>query len=251
MRKVYLITPVLNEAANMPALINSWRSVSNELTEFEFEFILVDDGSTDGTATLAASFATGLSFRVLRHEKNMGPGYAFGTGFEWLATQLKEDDIIVTIEGDNTSRIETLKIMLGRIVRENVDVVFASPHAYGGGFVNTSWWRMMASHAASAMTKLLLNIHGILTFSSFFRAYQGRVILTLQKKYGPRILEFRGFECMVELLKKLVLLGVTISEVPMNLDTSLRKGKSKLKVFKTTRKYFEIFFVAHRWELKK
>lgn len=248
MRKVYVITPVLNEEPNMPSLVAGWKNIVEKLGEFEFHFILVDDGSSDGTAETAKTLASGLNLNVISHGRNYGPGYAFGTGFASLVDILAPEDIVVTIEGDNTSRMETLQVMLGRIVRENVDVVFASPHAYGGGIVNTVWWKVLASHAASAITKFFLNIHGILTFSSFFRAYQGYVILKLQKVYGPRILEFSGFECMVELLKKLIIFGYSISEVPMRLDTSLRKGKSKMKALKTSRKYFSVFYASRKWK---
>jgi dolichol-phosphate mannosyltransferase len=232
----------------MANLVAGWRMLVAELIEFNFSFLLIDDGSTDGTPELAKKLAEGIQLKVLSHPTNVGPGAAFGTGFEALAGRLSDDDIVVTMEGDNTSRIETLKTMLGRIVREGADVTFASPHAYGGRIINTSWWRIVTSHLASALTKISLNIHGILTFSSFFRAYQGYVIKKLQTSYGNRILEFSGFECMIELLKKITVHQFTISEVPMNLDTSLRKGKSKLKVMKTARNYFCVFLVAKKWE---
>lgn len=248
MRLVYVIAPVLNEEPNMQGLMQSWKELASELNEFTFKFILVDDGSNDGTGEAARKAGSGMELTVLRHEVNKGPGYAFGTGFEYLAEKLKPEDIVVTIEGDNTSRISTLKIMLGRITRENVDVAFASVHAYGGGIVNTAGWKIIASHLSSGLTKIFLNIRGIHTFTSFFRAYQGYVILTLQKAYGKRILEFPGFECMIELLKKIIIHQYSISEVPMNLDTSMRKGKSKLKAFKTARKYFSVFYVAKKWE---
>lgn len=248
MRLVYVITPVLNEEPNMPSLIDSWESLCKELNEFDFRFILIDDGSTDKTVDDAKRLARKISLTVLSHNTNKGPGYAFGSGFEYLSDKLNPEDIVITIEGDNTSRIETLKIMLGRITRENVDVALASPHAYGGGIQNTSTLKVFLSHMSSALTKIALNIRGIHTFTSFFRAYQGHVILKLQKAYGNRILEFNGFECMIELLKKITILNFSISEVPMNLDTSLRKGKSKLKIMKTSLKYFSVFAVAHKWE---
>lgn len=232
----------------MDNLISSWQDLTIELNEFDFHFILVDDGSNDGTSQKAKELATQIKLHVITHETNKGPGYAFGSGFEYLSDVLKPEDIVVTIEGDNTSRIETLKIMLGRIVRENVDVALASVHAYGGGIENTAWYKIILSHMSSALTKIALNIRGIHTFTSFFRVYQGYVILELQKAYGKRILEFPGFECMIELLKKIVIFRYSISEVPMNLDTSLRKGKSKLKIIKTSLKYFSVFSVSRKWE---
>lgn len=248
MVKVYVISPVLDEAPNMESLIESWTKLSLDLTDYSFHYILVDDGSTDGTADFAKQFAKSIDLVVLSHETNKGPGYAFGTGFEYLANIITEKDIVVTIEGDNTSRTETLKVMLGRIVRENVDVALASPLSYGGGVTNTKWYRAILGHSSSALTKIILGIRGLHTFTSFFRAYQGRVILNLQKHYGKRILEFNGFECMIELLKKITIFQYTITEVPMKLDTSLRKGKSKLKIFKTASKYFCVFSAAKRWE---
>ena len=249
-QRVFLITPVLNEVENLPNLTQSWKNLSIELSEFEFHFILVDDGSNDNTGIVAQELSKDLNFILLSHTKNKGPGYAFGTGFEYLAPIITKNDMVVTIEGDNTSRMETLSIMLGRIIRENVDVTFASPYAYGGGFHNTSFIRVLISHFGTAITKTFLGIHGIQTFSSFFRAYKGEVIITLQKRYGARILEFDGFECMIELLQKLIIMQFSISEVAMKLDTSLRKGKSKMKVVKTALSYFSVYNTSKKWRNK-
>lgn len=246
-KKVFVITPVLNEAGNLPELIKGWREIALH-PDYDFEFVLIDDGSTDETSEAATRLAKGLNFHLIRHEINKGPGMAFASGFSFLHGKISDNEIVVTIEGDNTSRTDTLFLLLGRIVRENADVAFASPYAYGGGFQNTNSFRILLSHGASFMTKVFLNIHGIHTFTSFFRAYKGEVISNLQKKYGPGILECPGFECMVELLKKITLHCYSISEVPMKLDTSKRVGKSKMKVFKTVRGYFKVFMISGKWK---
>ena len=231
----------------MPVLVKGWNALAAS-DSYAFEFILVDDGSTDGTAAAAQREASNIPLHVLKHSINLGPGKAFATGFSFLTSRLHEGDIVVTMEGDNTSRTETMFTLLGRITRENADVALASPYAYGGGFVHTNFFRIFLSHWASFLTKLFLNIHGIHTFTSFFRAYKASAIIQLQKKYGSAILESPGFECMVELLKKIILQGFSISEVPMRLDTSQRKGKSKMKVMKTMRGYFRVFRKAGQWK---
>jgi len=87
----------------------------------------------------------------------------------------------------------------------------------------------------------LLGLNGFLTVSSFFRLYTGKSIILLQKKFGKNIIEHAGFECMIELLVKITLLNIPASEVPMILDTSLRKGKSKMKIIKTIFGYFHVW----------
>ncbi|MGE3261152.1 MAG: glycosyltransferase family 2 protein [Bacteriovoracia bacterium] len=250
MAKAFVIAPVLNEAENLPTLTRSWKELSLAFPSWKFEFVLIDDGSSDGTKASAEKMAAslGLNCRVIRHEQNQGPGAAFASGFTYVAEILRPEDTVITMEGDNTSRIATLKIMLDRMERENVEVALASPYAYGGGIINTSLYRMILSHFANGMVKSFLDIHGIHTMSSFFRAYRGSVILGLQKKWGPRILERNGFECMIELLKKMILAGATITEVPMRLDTSLRKGKSKMKVMRTIRGYFAVIWISRAWK---
>lgn len=248
---LYLITPVLNEVLNMPDLTDTWAGLDDYFPDYNLKFILIDDGSDDGTGELATKLSEekSIDFTLITHEANEGPGYAFGSGFEFLYNKLKLDDIVVTIEGDNTCRVDTLVKMIGRIIREDEDVAFASPLSYGGKVLNTKFHRRLTGHAASALTKIVLNISGIHTFSSFFRAYKSEVIVSLQKHYGPRILEFSGFECMIELLKKIVNLEYSITEVPMILDTSLRKGKSKLKVTKTVFRYFKLFYRSRKWRI--
>jgi dolichol-phosphate mannosyltransferase len=123
---------------------------------------------------------------------------------------------------------------------EGYDVVLASPYMYGGGITNTSSMRVFLSHIANAFVKEFLGIHGILTVSSFFRLYRAPALMKLQIAYGPAIIERRGFECMVELLMKMMYLRTTITEVPMLLDTNLRVGKTKMKITKTILGYLSL-----------
>lgn len=214
--------------------------------QFECRIFFVDDGSTDDTSAEIMRRRGSLSVQVLKHEGNRGPGAAFGTGFAQLHSLLNETDWIVTMEGDNTSRIHTLRQMLIRRL-EGFDVVLASPYAYGGGISHTSLMRILLSHVANTLIKELLGIRGILTMSSFFRLYHAPIVKRLQNRYGPMILETNGFESMVELLAKLIRVQATISEVAMPLDGSHRLGKSKMKIFRTIWGYLRLFASSRSW----
>jgi len=244
---LHIVVPVYNEADNLERLFGSFSKLDWELGDrFDLHYLLVDDGSSDGTSNLAEASAGGMDVTVVRHARNTGPGYAFGTAFTQLGERLQPGDWVVTMEGDNTSRHEILTQMLTR-TSEGYDVVLASPYMYGGGITQTKFHRVILSHMANVFIKELLGIHGIMTMSSFYRLYRAEVILELQRYYGERIVERRGFECMVEMLLKMICLKFRISEVPMLLDTSRRAGKSKMKVLKTMLGYSSLWWRKRRW----
>lgn len=81
---VSIVIPALNEAAHVAEQILAVKQVM-ERTDWQFEIIVVDDGSSDGTAERAA--AAGVA--VLRHRRNRGYGAALKTGisssrFDWI-----------------------------------------------------------------------------------------------------------------------------------------------------------------------
>lgn len=245
--KLYFVTPVFNEAANMPRLFAACADIQRELGQrFDARFILVDDGSHDGTAAEAERAAGSLPLTVLKLEVNQGPGRAFSTAFEHLAPLVQPQDWVVTIEGDNTSRLELLQQMLTRAA-EGFDVVLASPYLYGGGIANTTAYRVFLSHMANMFVKEGLGLHGIVTMSSFFRLYRGSAFRRLQAAFGPGIVERAGFESMIEMLLKIIYLRMTVSEVAMKLDTSRRAGKSKMKVARTALGYLTLWWEKGDW----
>lgn len=247
MPRLFVVVPVFNEALNIDALFEAFASLAGELAnEFSVSFLLVDDGSSDGTVQIANQAAGALDLLVLQHEVNKGPGAAFATAFTYLAGGLLPNDWVITMEGDNTSRLELIRQMLVR-TREGFDVVLASPYMYGGGFTQTSFLRKLLSSGANLVVKDLLDIQGILTVSSFFRLYRAEALLRMQQVFGPGIVERTGFESMVEMVMKMAMLRLRISEVAMQLDSSRRKGKSKMKILRTIRGYLSLWRSKGDW----
>jgi dolichol-phosphate mannosyltransferase len=247
---LYFLIPAFNEAANVGRLLDS---IADRAADFgplagcsALHVFLVDDGSTDGTAEAAAGHPTPVGVTVLRHAANRGPGAAFATAFAALNPRLREGDRVFTLEGDNTSRLDCARRMLVRL-KEGYDAVLASPFAYGGGFQETTFFRLVLSHGANGFLKAGLGIRGIHTMSSFFRVYTGGLLLRLGKSFGPGIVERAGFECMAEMLLKMTALGARVSEVEMLLDSSLRLGKSKMKILRTIRGYLALLRLRSKW----
>ena len=238
---LYVVVPVYNEEENLPRLLSSIGSLEERLApELGVRLLLVDDGSSDGTAALARSHRARPELRMLTHETNQGPGAAFGSAFEYLHSVLSEGDWVATMEGDNTSSIETLLHMLTRR-KEGYDAVLASPYAYGGGFSQVQAHRLLLSHLANGAVKVVFGIHGLHTFSSFFRIYSAQLLRKLQAEYGPRVLTTSGFECMVELLAKMIRVEARISEVEQIVDWGKRRGLRKMRIGRTAAGYLHLF----------
>jgi dolichol-phosphate mannosyltransferase len=245
---LFILIPVYNEAGNIVRLLESLKAFALGMQhDYCVEVILIDDGSQDETAKLAKQLTIGLNVIVLRHEQNQGPGRAFGTGFRFISEKLSDNDIVVTMEGDNTSRIELIKQMLHRM-EEGFDVVLASPYIYSGRIEHTSAYRVFLSNMANLFVKDLLGIHGIFTVSSFYRLYKVPLLRRLQMFYGVEIIERKGFECMTEMLMKMIYLGAGVSEVAMVLDTKMRVGKSKMKIYKTILGYYALWMLQGKWK---
>jgi dolichol-phosphate mannosyltransferase len=245
--RVYIVVPVFNEEPNIATLFAGFRELEAELSSrFKVQYVLVDDGSSDATVAVARREAGSLALTVLEHGHNRGPGAAFATGFSYLGERMDDADWVITMEGDNTSRHSLIRQMFTRS-GEGYDVVLASPYMYGGGFTQTSFLRKFLSSGANLVVKDLLDIQGILTVSSFFRLYRAPALLRMQRIFGPGIVERVGFESMVEMVMKMVMLRLAISEVAMQLDSSLRKGKSKMKIVRTIFGYLALWRCKAAW----
>jgi dolichol-phosphate mannosyltransferase len=241
--RIHFVFPVFNESLNIPRVIQDLDRLEQIVSPVAsgVNFLFIDDGSTDDTVA-QLNQVNRNNLTIVSHPHNQGPGAAFQTAFTYLLkNKMAADDLIITLEGDATSDPAVLERMLLR-VNEGDDIILASPYLYGGGFSAVEKYRILLSHIANFLFKLILNIHGIATFSCFFRIYRGSALLKLHEKYPDAIVTCKGFDCAAEIIVKAVRNKLAISEVPFRVDWSRRKGRSKMKIVKTSMAYFKLFF---------
>jgi len=243
----------LNEEPNIPRVLEDLIRYESmvSLVSSKVKFLFIDDGSTDQTKVLLENSGK-KNLEVISHATNRGPGAAFQTAFSHLLNSgLAPHDLVITLEGDATSDPKVFPRMLKRL-EEGDDIVLASPYLYGGGFSEVAGFRLFLSHMANFLFKLILNIHGLATFSCFFRIYRGNALLQLDAAYPEGIVTSPGFDCAAEIVMKAVRQKITISEVPFLVDWSRRKGKSKMRILKAISGYLKLFVRYSRFgNLKK
>ncbi|HET7747651.1 MAG TPA: glycosyltransferase [Vicinamibacteria bacterium] len=246
---LHVVVPVLDEAGNVPALLRGVRDRLEPLG-LPWRLVVVDDGSTDETAALVRRAAEeGYPAEVVSHPRNLGPGAAFRTGFLHVLETAAPHDLVITMEGDQTSDPRLLPRLLHRVWEEGDDIALASCYLYGGGIRGTNVHRVGLSHVANGLMKKALGLSGLATLSSFYRVYQVQALRRLRERWGDAFITSRGFECMVEILYRAAQLRLRVSEVPMVLDGSRRVGKSKMKVAKTSLAYLRLAWKGLRGTL--
>ena len=121
---ISLVIPAYNEAARLGQSLEKVLAYLNA-QPYPSEVLIVDDGSSDATAQVAAQtlaiYAGRVATRVLSYQPNRGKGYAVRQGL--LAAQ---GTVAVFSDADLSTPIEELPLLLAPILEGNFDVVFGS-----------------------------------------------------------------------------------------------------------------------------
>lgn len=118
--RFYIITPVYNAQAFLADCAASVRGQ----TYGNFELILVDDESPDGSGALCDALAAEDSRIHVIHQKNTGPFGARRAGIRYVLENGNPEDYLMFLDSDDTYRPNTLETVLQAIRREQCDLVF-------------------------------------------------------------------------------------------------------------------------------
>lgn len=225
--RLAVVLPAFNEAPGLETLI--WRVV-RALHGTDYRIIVVDDGSTDATAAIAASLADQAPVELIRHDVNSGYGAAIRTG---LLHACRLADIVITMDADDSHDPALIPLMVHGVGCGS-DVVIASRFVPGGREVGVPFHRRVLSHGARLVFSRVLGVDGVGDFTSGYRAYRADFIDEMMAVFGQdRLVEETGFTVGVELLVKSNRFGGRISEVPLVLRYDRKRSTSKLNVRRT------------------
>ncbi len=209
-----IVIPAFNEEKNLPAVIVETRAVEPDAT-----IVVVDDGSTDGTAEVARSHGA----RVLSLAVNLGYGAALQTGFLFAVREGFERVVILDGDGQHDPG------SIGRLLEvDGVDVV------RGSRFLGTARYRIPLARRIGMV--LFGRVAGLFTgepvtdVTSGFQALNGRAVRFLAENYPT---DYPDADTVI-LMKRA---GLTQEEVPV----AMRERLSGAPMVSPTRSFYYVF----------
>jgi glycosyltransferase involved in cell wall biosynthesis len=220
--EISLITPMFNEEGEISKNIDCIL-VAMEKLEKDWEYILIDDGSTDNSYDIALEkIKNHPHCRVLHYPRNQGRGYALRNGFD-----AARGKYIITTESDLSWGLNIIEELYNQLVSSKSDVVVASVFHEGGGFKNVPTFRRLLSKGGNWVMRWCFE--GNLTqFSGMTRGYRRESIQSMH-------LEEKDKEVHLEIISKAEALGFSISEIPATIQWSKKRSKEVGKNFSTLR----------------
>lgn len=134
-KTITIVVPFLNEKDNLPVLLERVRGVFSARAE-DWELLLVDDGSTDGSTEWALEQARAdRHVRVVRLSRNFGHQLAITAGLDRA-----DGDAVVVMDADLQDPPETIGSMIDQW-REGAEVVYAVRRSRAGDGWMKNFWR--------------------------------------------------------------------------------------------------------------
>jgi dolichol-phosphate mannosyltransferase len=212
--RAIVIVPTYNERENLPVLIPAILRQGPQ-----FDVLIVDDGSPDGTGQLADAMAAADGrVHVLHRDRKQGLGRAYVAGFKFGLE--RRYDAMFEMDADLSHNPDDLHRLLDAI--EQADVAIGSRWIAGGGTERWSLLRQSISRGGSIYAGQILDMP-FADLTSGFKCFRRQVI----ERLDLDSIRSNGYAFQVEVNYACWLAGFRIREVPIIFPDRIR-GESKM-----------------------
>jgi glycosyltransferase involved in cell wall biosynthesis len=115
--KISVVIPLYNEEESLPELVE-WISRVMKENQFEYEVVMIDDGSTDGSWAQIELLAERYPIRAIKFRRNYGKSAALNTGFG-----ISTGSVVITMDADLQDSPDEIPELYRMIIEENYDIV--------------------------------------------------------------------------------------------------------------------------------
>ena len=212
--RALVVVPTYNEADNLADLHARARAALPDV-----DLLVVDDGSPDGTGTLADGLAAGDErMHVLHRDAKAGLGSAYRTGFAWgLARRF---DAFVEMDADLSHDPADLPRLIGALA--GADLVIGSRYIPGGGVVDWPRRRLALSRNGNRYVRLATGLP-LADATSGYRAFRRTVVDALDLTASSS----EGYCFQIETALRAWREGFRVVEIPISF-VERRHGASKI-----------------------
>jgi len=211
--KISIIIPARNEEEGIGSVIRKIPKDKLLKSGYQFEIIVIDNGSSDKTAQIAKNLgATVIS------ETKKGKGNALRTGFSFVS---KDTDYVVMLDADDTYRPEEMLHLIEPLESGFCSVVIGSRlhgHIKDGSMTA---FNKLGNQFFSYLVQIFYKVNVTDTLTGYF-AFKREVIENLYPQ-----LTSNGFAIEMEMITKMARLGQKIYSVPISYHA--RAGQSNLR----------------------
>ena len=222
---VSIIIPAHNERDNLEVLLERIKC-SLEPSAINYEIVVIDDNSDDGTGEFADTAAAGNKrIRVVHRTGGASFGKTVRAGFA-----AAKGDVIVPLMGDlSDDPADILKLLSG--LEEGYDVAIGSRFLPESSVEGYPRLKMLANRCFNTFAATIFGL-GIKDLTNAFKAYRREVLESIP-------IESDGFEINAEIPLKAHLLGFTLVEIPANWQ-GRKSGVSKLRLGQMGPRYVRV-----------
>lgn len=200
--KKLVIIPTYNEIENISRMIDVVMALDGE-----FDMLVIDDGSPDGTAAVVRKRQDEFSGRlhIVERSGKLGLGTAYITGFKWALE--RDYDYVFEMDCDFSHNPNDL-IRLYDAARAGSDVVVGSRYVQGVNVVNWPMSRLLMSYFASKYVRFVTRMP-VCDATAGFVCYSRRALQTLDLD----AVRMKGYGFQIEMKYSSWRLGLKVSEV--------------------------------------
>lgn len=220
-QKYLVIIPTYNERENIALLVSEILAQGPE-----YEVLIVDDNSPDGTGQLADQLTEIWEGRVqvLHRAGKLGLGSAYLEGFRYGLAQ--GYDYLFEMDADFSHQPKYLPALLE--AAKQTGVAAGSRLVNGGGVQNWPWYRKLISRGGSFYSRKVLGLN-IQDCTGGFKCFGRATLLALNL---PEQIQSKGFGFQIEVNCLCEWYGYEVKEVPIIFpDRVLGQSKMNRKIF--------------------
>jgi len=219
--KSLVIIPTFNEIENIQRMLDTVMSL-----EPEFNVLIVDDGSPDGTAKVVKENQKNHDrIHLLERSGKLGLGTAYIAGFHWALE--RGYDLIYEMDCDFSHNPNDL-VRLREACMNGAGVAVGSRYTRGGKVSNWPVGRILMSYFASVYVNTILWL-GVRDSTAGFKCYRREVL----ERIDLSRIQFIGYAFQIEMKYNARQLGFSIEEVPITfIDRELGTSKMSMNIFR-------------------